>query len=153
MNLCPYLYQYLYLSLYLSIHPYTYTYTCMQARTHTHTHTRTQPDTFELLRVLYYQLKSAKLPESVEKERDAAQELTEAARGVKVLLVLDDCWDEKHAKLLNCVDPAAGSACVITTRIRNLGDGEISCGLLSTTSSSRPSCPRAWRRSAMLRRS
>ena len=131
MNLCPYLYQYLYLSLYLSIHPYTYTYTCMQARTHTHTHTRTQPDTFELLRVLYYQLKSAKLPASVEKERDAAQELTEAARGVKVLLVLDDCWDEKHAKLLNCVDPAAGSACVITTRIRNLGDGEISCGLLS----------------------
>ena len=50
---------------------------------------------------------------------------------LKVLLVLDDCWEEKHAKLLNCVDADAGSACVITTRIRNLGDGEISCGLLS----------------------
>ena len=59
------------------------------------------------------------------------QELRQAARGIKVLLVLDDCWEEKHAKLLNCVDAEAGSACVITTRIRNLGDGEISCGLLS----------------------
>ena len=29
------------------------------------------------------------------------------------------------------VSEEAGSACVITTRIRNLGDGEISCGLLS----------------------
>ena len=90
-----------------------------------------EPDIFELLRVLYYQLKSAKLPASVEKERDAVQELQQAARGLKVLLVLDDCWEEKHAKLLNCVDADAGSACVITTRIRNLGDGEISCGLLS----------------------
>ena len=85
--------------------------------------------------MLYYQLKSAKLPASVEKERDAVQELKQAARGLKVLLVLDDCWEEKHAQLLNCVDPEAGSACVITTRIRNLGDGEISCGLLSVEES------------------
>jgi len=81
--------------------------------------------------VLYYQLKSSKLPSSVESERDAVQELREAARGLKVLLVLDDCWEEKHATVLNCVDAEAGSACIITTRIRNLGDGEISCGLLS----------------------
>ena len=71
------------------------------------------------------------MPGWVEEERDAVQELKQAATGVKVLLVLDDCWEEKHAKLLNCVDADAGSACVITTRIRNLGDGEISCGLLS----------------------
>jgi len=83
------------------------------------------------LRVLYYQLKCAKLPARVEEERDAVQELKQAARGIKVLLVLDDCWEDKHVKLLNCVDADAGSACVITTRIRNLGDGEISCGLLS----------------------
>jgi len=93
------------------------------------------PDTFHLLRVLYYQLKCAKLPASVEEERDAVQELKQAARGIKALLVLDDCWEEKHAKLLNCVDADAGSTCVITTRIRNLGDGEISCGLLSVDES------------------
>jgi len=90
-----------------------------------------EPDIFHLLRVLYSQLKSAQMPSWVEEERDAVQELKQAATGVKVLLVLDDCWEEKHAKLLNCVDADAGSACVITTRIRNLGDGEISCGLLS----------------------
>ena len=94
-----------------------------------------EPDIFGLLRVLYYQLKSVKLPACVEAERDAVQELTQAARGLKVLLVLDDCWEEKHAKLLNCVDRDAGSACVITTRIRNLADGEISCGLLSVDES------------------
>ena len=119
------------------MHTHTRSITHGRAHTHAHTHTlsHTQPDIFELLRVLYYQLKSAKLPVSVEKERDAVQELTQAARGVKVLLVLDDCWDEKHAKLLNCVDPEAGAACVITTRIRNLGDGEVSCGLLSVEES------------------
>lgn len=90
-----------------------------------------EPDILHLLGRLYFQLKSTKLPASAEGELDAVQLVKEAARGIKVLLVLDDCWDEKHAKLLNCVDAEAGSACVITTRIRNLGDGEISCGLLS----------------------
>ena len=90
-----------------------------------------EPDMLHLLGRLYYQLKSAQLPASAERELDAVQELRQAATGVKVLLVLDDCWEEKHAKLLNCVDAQAGSACVITTRIRNMGDGEISCGLLS----------------------
>ena len=59
------------------------------------------------------------------------QELRQAAKGKRVLLVLDDCWDAKHGELLNCVDADAGSACVITTRIRNLAKGEVSCGLLS----------------------
>ena len=89
------------------------------------------PDMLLLLGRLYYQLKSTRLPPSAEEELDAVQELRQAARGIKALLVLDDCWEEKHVKLLNCVDAEAGAACVITTRIRNLGDGEISCGLLS----------------------
>jgi hypothetical protein len=75
-----------------------------------------QPDTFGLIRVLYYQLMSRKLPASAEEERDAVQELRQAAKGVRALLVLDDCWDAKHGELLNCVDADAGSACVITTR-------------------------------------
>lgn len=75
-----------------------------------------EPDTFGLIRVLYYQLTSRKLPASAEEERDGVQELRQAAKGVRVLLVLDDCWEAKHAQLLNCVDADAGSACVITTR-------------------------------------
>ena len=94
-----------------------------------------EPDMLHLLGRLYFQLKSIKLPASAEGELDAVQLVKEAARGIKVLLVLDDCWEEKHAKLLNCVDAEAGSACVITTRIRRLVDGEISCGLLSAEES------------------
>ena len=90
-----------------------------------------EPDMLKLLRVLYFQLKSCKMPAAVDTERDAVQMLREAAKGVRALLILDDCWDAKHAELLNCVDADAGSACVITTRIRNLAKGEISCGLLS----------------------
>ena len=75
-----------------------------------------EPDIFGLIRVLYYQLTSRKLPASAEEERDAVQELRQAAKGKRVLLVLDDCWDAKHGELLNCVDADAGSACVITTR-------------------------------------
>jgi len=89
-----------------------------------------EPDMVHVLGRLYFQLKSTKLPAS-DDELDAVQLVKEAARGIKALLVLDDCWEEKHAKLLNCVDAEVGSACVITTRVRNLGDGEISCGLLS----------------------
>ena len=98
----------------------------------THSRLGQEPDILKLLRVLYFQLKSAKMPAAVETERDAVQMLREAARGVRVLLVLDDCWNAQHGEILNCVDADAGSACVITTRIRNLAKGEISCGLLST---------------------
>ena len=90
-----------------------------------------EPDPLSLLRLLYFQLTSTKLPSHVETERDAAQILREAATGVKALLVLDDVWEAKHAELLNCTDVGAGSACVITTRIRDLTASEVSCGLLS----------------------
>lgn len=88
--------------------------------------------------MLHYQLKSVPLPAgAMEDERIAAQALREACKGTKVLLVLDDIWDPKHAELMNCVDAEAGAACVITTRLRNLssGDGEISCGLLTVEES------------------
>ena len=39
--------------------------------------------------------------------------------------------DVRHAELFNIVDADAGAACVITTRIRNLAEGEVFCGLLS----------------------
>jgi hypothetical protein len=37
----------------------------------------------------------------------------------------------QHAELLDCVDSSAGSASVVTTRLRNMSEGEISCGLLT----------------------
>jgi len=93
------------------------------------------PDILYLLSRLYSQLKSAKLPAWVEGELDALQELRQAAKGVRALLILDDCWEEKHVELLNCVDAETGSACVITTRVRNLASREIACGLLSVKES------------------
>ena len=96
------------------------------------------PDPLQCVRMLYFQLKSAPLPSgAMEEERIAVQALREACKGAKVLLVLDDIWDAKHAEMLNCVDAEAGAACLITTRLRNMspGDGEISCGLLTTEES------------------
>jgi len=94
-----------------------------------------EPDLLHLLGRLYSQLKSAKLPAWVEGELDASQELRKAAKGVRALLILDDCWEAEHAKMLNCVDADVGSSCVITTRIRKLTDYEIACGLLSVQES------------------
>jgi len=90
-----------------------------------------KPDMLDLLGQLYSQLKSVKLPTWVEGELDASQELRKAVKGVRALLILDDCWKTEHVRLLNCVDAEAGSSCVITTRIRNLANCEISCGLFS----------------------
>ena len=91
-----------------------------------------EPDIFGLIRVLYYQLTSRKLPASAEEERDAVQELRQAAKGKRVLLVLDDCWDAKHGELLNCVDADAGSACVITTRSTIPASPPPCCSLIIT---------------------
>ena len=93
-----------------------------------------RPDILSLLRDLHFQLTSSQMPRDIDTEDQGAQVLREAARGKKVLLVLDDCWHDTHAKILNCMDEWTGSHCVITTRIRNLsGDRarEIVCGLLS----------------------
>ena len=95
-----------------------------------------EPDILQLLRVLHFQLKSKHLPAaSMEAEVFAVQAMREACRGVKALLVLDDIWDPKHAETLNCVDVEAGSASVVTTRLRNMSEGEISCGLLTVEES------------------
>ena len=49
------------------------------------------PDIGHLLRVLYFQLTSSKMP-TMEQKRDAMQALREAAKGVHTLLVLDGAW-------------------------------------------------------------
>ena len=61
------------------------------------------------------QLTHTKMPASIDEERDAIEEVSGAAKGVKALLILDDCWNKRHATVLNVVDADAGSACIITT--------------------------------------
>ena len=51
----------------------------------------------------------------------AKERITVAMRGVCVLLILDDCWEEDHEKALNYVDTTTASKVLITTRIRGLG--------------------------------
>eukprot|EP01043_Picozoa_sp_COSAG02_P047011 COSAG02_NODE_4462_length_5335_cov_42.590718_2_plen_495_part_00 len=51
----------------------------------------------------------------------AKERITVAMRGVCVLLILDDCWEEEHEKALNYVDTTTASKVLITTRIRGLG--------------------------------
>ena len=48
-----------------------------------------EPDLLQLLRVLYSQLTGGKLSEAVNEERDAVQEVSKAAKGVKALVCLE----------------------------------------------------------------
>ena len=46
--------------------------------------------------------------------------LQEACTGKNWLVVLDDVWDVKHEKQLNCIDDSTTSKLFVTTRIRGL---------------------------------
>ena len=93
-----------------------------------------EPDLLELLGRLHFQMVSSKMP-PIERDLDALQLLRALCKGAKVLLVLDDVWEGRHAEMLNVVDAEAGSACILTTRIHHLAEKEIRCGLLSVEES------------------
>ena len=57
-------------------------------------------------------------PTLSEEERHAV--LREAFKGKRVLLALDDLWEEEHPAHLNFVDASCGSRVLISTRIRHL---------------------------------
>ena len=57
-------------------------------------------------------------PTLSDEERQSA--LRDAFRGKRVLLALDDLWEEEHAPQLNFVDESCGSRVLISTRIRHL---------------------------------
>eukprot|EP00966_Prymnesium_polylepis_P053607 1239383-Prymnesium_polylepis.1 len=98
-----------------------------------------EPDTSALQQMLYRQLVNEPLPEKAKADEAIALEtIKEAAKGLSVLLILDDLWDAKHARPLNFVDPLAiHSAVVVTTRIRSLlsGAAEVQCETLSPEAS------------------
>ena len=93
-----------------------------------------EPDTATLQQTLYKQLVTRPLPEAAKTDEQLALgELKKAAKGLTVLLVLDDVWAASHATLLNFVDPSATtSAVVVTTRIRSLlgGAAEVQCEVM-----------------------
>ena len=98
-----------------------------------------QPDTAALQQTLHIQLTAQPLPEAAKADaRVALEVLKDAAKGLSVLLVLDDVWVASHADPLNFVEPlSVQSAVIITTRIRSLinGAAEIQCETLSTEAS------------------
>ena len=51
----------------------------------------------------------------------AKELITVAMRDRCMLLVLDDCWEESHEKVMNFIDTSSSSKVLITTRIKGLG--------------------------------
>ena len=51
--------------------------------------------------------------------------LIEAFRAKKVLLVLDDLWDEKHELCVNCVDENTASKVLVSSRVRQVVVGSV----------------------------
>jgi hypothetical protein len=51
-------------------------------------------------------------------------ELQHAMKQKKLLLVIDDCWDPEHEKLLNFVDIESGSKVLLSSRVRNVIEGD-----------------------------
>ena len=73
---------------------------------------------------------------SSEEKKEALQQAT---KGKRVLLCLDDLWEEEHELELNFVDVNAGSKVLISTRMKGLLDGghQVEVGLPSPSDSAR----------------
>ena len=82
-----------------------------------------EPDLLALQRTLHIQLCHRPPPEAATTDvRVGLDVLSEAARGVRVLLVLDDIWATEHGALLSFVNEPK-SVTVATTRTHSLVEG------------------------------
>ena len=92
-----------------------------------------EPDIRELQDSMHHQLTEQHFQDSVKTDADAMTALRNAAKTSNILLVLDDVWDPKHEKPLNCIDPDNASRLLVTTRIRGLlkHASEVDVGVLS----------------------
>jgi hypothetical protein len=77
---------------------------------------------------------SARHPEALEQLGDLLalqQKVATAAANLRVLCVLDDCWDAAHARIIG--EPLASAVIIVTTRVHHLlpGAHHVHCGLLS----------------------
>ena len=101
-----------------------------------------KPDTRDLQRSLHVQLCGQSLEAAKAADQKAsAHALAIAAKGCKVMLIIDDAWELEHVRAFGaCLDAAApGSCCVVTTRIQALVPGaiEVPLTLLSTDDAAR----------------
>lgn len=78
------------------------------------------PDLNRMKALVYLQVTGEELSAAAGPEQ-AKELITVAMRDRCVLLVLDDCWEESHEKVMNFIDTSTSSKVLITTRIRGLG--------------------------------
>ena len=80
------------------------------------------PDLMRMKSLIHLQVTGDEL--STDSSPEQAKEIiTVAMRGRRILLVLDDVWEETHEAELNFIDTSTASKSLITTRIRGLGGG------------------------------
>ena len=92
-----------------------------------------EPDIRELQASLLFQLNKQVLSSEVPNDK-VMGEVKEAAKGLTVLLILDDVWDVRHERPLNIIDDQdTASKLLVTTRIRGIVKGayEVDVGTLS----------------------
>ena len=79
----------------------------------------------ELQDSIYEQVVGMAIPATATSPGLVLKALADGARRSKILLVLDDVWDARHEKSLNCIDNNTSSKLLITTRIRGLTTHEV----------------------------
>jgi hypothetical protein len=92
-----------------------------------------EPDLRELQESIYAELTESAIPDWAATPELVVSALQRAAKDSLLLLVLDDVWDSRVERSLNCIDPDNGSRLLVTTRIRGLlsNTHEVDVGLLS----------------------
>jgi hypothetical protein len=93
----------------------------------------------KLQNLCHMQLMSGEELSSELSEEEKKQALQQAMLGKRILLCLDDLWEDFHEAMLNFVDVSAGSKALISTRVQGLlvGAHQVEVGLPSTTDSVR----------------
>eukprot|EP01047_Picozoa_sp_COSAG01_P015439 COSAG01_NODE_773_length_13704_cov_9.386843_19_plen_141_part_00 len=80
-----------------------------------------EPQIAKLQSLAMIQATGEDLPKGMETPPAEAKELlTQALRGRKALMILDDLWGLEEEEMLNAVDFSAGSKLLVTTRIRGI---------------------------------
>ena len=91
-----------------------------------------EPNIRELQDSIYEQVVGMAIPATATSPGLVLKALADGARRSKILLVLDDVWEARHEKSLNCIDNNTSSKLLITTRIRGIlnNASEVALGVL-----------------------
>ncbi len=90
------------------------------------------PDLLQIQLSVYLQLTGQPLDMSSTDGDAVLNALQNVAKGMNILLCIDDAWDVGHVRALNCLDPVTASCTLVTTRIQRFLPvaPEVSVGLL-----------------------